>query len=118
MKKMLENLASRLIKGLKSIALAYLLVQILTNRFPGILAWVDEIVFYGNQWFAGLGAWAAKAVNWVAGILVYVQAWLPLIGHTIMVILVWKILTFLVDVLNGKGSSHSASAASHKPATK
>lgn len=102
MKKVLQNLVSKLTIVLKNLALAYMVVQIATNRFPEFLAWLNGLVFSGNAWFSGLAHWCAASVSWVAGVLKYVYAWLPLIGHAALLLVVWRLVCLIVEILNQK----------------
>ena len=102
MKSVLQNLVSRLVKLAKNLALAYLIIQVVTNRFPEVLTWLNSLVMAGNSWFAGIAPWCAASVNWVAGVLKYVYAWLPLVGHAALLLVVWKIICFVVELLNQK----------------
>lgn len=99
MKKVLQNLVPRLVKGLKNLALSYLLVQVLTNRFPQVLTWLNGWTASCNSWFAGLAGWTSAVVTWCSGVGTVVGAWLPLLGHACLLMAAWWLLKRIVYLL-------------------
>ena len=64
MKNVLKGIVAHIISALKSLALAYIIVQILSNRFPEVKIFLDSIVASGNNWFAGIGPGSPVFCRW------------------------------------------------------